>query len=388
MTAGPPPARHRPATRAAHPYEPIARVLRDGPAPLLPPVAGTARRERLHVAVVIPPFGIGSGGHHTVFRVVAGLERLGHTCSLWMHDPFGWREKEWAADLRRKVVEHFAPVRAPLIKEFEHFYGADVVVATGWQTVFPVLGLEGCSARAYLINDHEPEFHPTSVERLWAQASYSQGLHGIAGTPWLRELYVERYGGEAGTFEYGVEHATYRPREIARRRDTVVFYGRESTPRRAVALGVLALHALKRRRPDVRIVLFGNHESPDAPFDYEHVGVVSGEELSWLYSQGTVGLCLSLTNYSTVPLEMLACGLPCVDLDLPSPRSVYGADGPVELVAPEPEALAAAVERLLDDPDRWAARSHAGRALVAPRTWERAAAQVEAELRRALALRV
>ena len=139
---------------------------------------------------------------------------MGHTCSLWMHHPWGAREKEWPAVLRRKVVERFAPVKAPLIKEFEHFYGADVVVATGWQTVYPVLLLEGCSARAYLINDHEPEFHPTSVEYLWAQASYSQGLHGIAGTPWLRDLYVERYGGEAGTFEYGVDHATYGPRDV------------------------------------------------------------------------------------------------------------------------------------------------------------------------------
>jgi glycosyltransferase involved in cell wall biosynthesis len=387
MSGGPPPLRHRPATRAAHPYEPIARVERDGAAPLLDPVPGMAERERLHLAFAIPPFGIGSGGHNTVFQLVARLERLGHTCSLWMHDPTGAREQEWPAVLRRKVVEHFAPVRAPLIKEFDHFYGADVVVATGWQTVFPVLLLEGCRARAYLLNDHEPEFFATSMERRWAEESYSQGLYGIAGTPWLRDLYVERYHGRAEAFEYGVDHETYRPRDVARRHDTIVFYGRESTPRRAVALGILALHELHRRRPDVRIVLFGNREPPDAPFPYEHVGVADSDALAWLYSEGTVGLCLSLTNYSTVPLEMLACGLPCVELDRPSPRSVYGADGPVELVAPTPGALAAAVEGLLDDRARWERRSRDGLAFVAPRTWDRAGEQVEAGLRRALALR-
>jgi glycosyltransferase involved in cell wall biosynthesis len=385
--SGAPATRPRPATRAEHPYEPIARVLRDGPAPLLTPVAGLSQRERLRLAFAIPPFGIGSGGHNTIFQLVARLERMGHTCSLWMHDPWGAREKEWPAVLRRKVVEHFAPVEAPLIKEFEHFYGADVVVATGWQTVYPALLLEGCSARAYLINDHEPEFHPMSVEHLWAEASYSQGLYGIAGTPWLRDLYIERYGGQAGNFDYGVDHSTYRPREAARRADTVVFYGRESTPRRAVALGILALHELHRRRPGVRIVMFGNIEPPDAPFPYEHVGIANGEELAWLYSESTVGLCLSLTNYSTVPLEMLACGLPCVDLDRPSTRSVYGEDGAVELVPLDPAALAGAIDRLLDDRAEWERRSRAGLDFVAPRTWERAAEQVEAELRRALALR-
>jgi glycosyltransferase involved in cell wall biosynthesis len=385
--SGPPATRRRPATRAEHPYEPIARVVREGPVPLLTPVAGLSERERLHLAFAIPPFPIGSGGHNIIFQLVARLERMGHTCSLWMHDPWGARETEWPAVLRRKVVEHFAPVRAPLIKEFEHFYGADVIVATGWQTVYPALLLEGCSARAYLINDHEPEFHPMSVEHLWAEESYSQGLYGIAGSPWLRDLYVEHYGGQAGSFDYGVDHATYRRRGASRRADTVVFYGRESTPRRAVALGILALHELHRRRPDLRIVMFGNLEPPDAPFPYEHVGIAGSDDLSWLYSEATVGLCLSLTNYSLVPLEMMACGLPCVDLDRPSTRSVFGEDGAVELVPLHPAALASAVERLIDDRAEWERRSRAGVDFVAQRTWERAAQQVEAELRRALALR-
>ena len=93
--SGAPATRQRPATRAEHPYEPIARVLRDGPAPLLTPVAGLSERERLHLAFAIPPFGIGSGGHNTIFQLVARLERMGHTCSLWMHDPWGAREKRY-----------------------------------------------------------------------------------------------------------------------------------------------------------------------------------------------------------------------------------------------------------------------------------------------------
>ena len=56
-----------------------------------------------------------------------------------------------------------------MFKEFDDWYGADVVVATGWQTVYPVLELDGCRARAYLVNDHEPEFFATSVEHEWAE---------------------------------------------------------------------------------------------------------------------------------------------------------------------------------------------------------------------------
>ena len=80
-----------------------------------------------------------------------------------------------------------------------------------------------------------------------------------------------------------------------------------------------------------------------------------------MYSEATVGVCLSLTNYSLIPQEMLACGLPCVDLEGASASSVFGADGPVELVPFDADALAGALERLLDDPAERERRSAAGR---------------------------
>jgi O-antigen biosynthesis protein len=388
--AAAPPAAALPATIHQEPaqteneYEGIARALRSGPAPLLPPYRGMADRERLHLAFAIPTFNIGSGGHNIIFQLVLRLERKGHTCSLWVYDLFYHRPNDPDTVLRREIVEQFAPVRAPVFKGFDHWYGADAVIATGWQTVYPVLELEGCRTRAYLVNDHEPEFFATSLESEWAARTYGLGLYGIAGSPWLRDLYVERYGGRAGTFEYGVDHAIYRPRPVPRRRDTVVFYARHVTPRRAVALGIVALAALHRRRPDVRIVLFGDTRPLRAPFPYEHAGVTGHEELSWLFSEATVGLCLSMTNFSLIPQEMLACGLPCVDLDRPSARSVFGADGPLVLADLDPDAIAAAIERLLDDESGWERRSRQGLEFVAPRTWDAATAQVERELRTAL----
>ena len=45
---------------------------------------------------------------------------------------------------------------------------------------------------------------------------------------------------------------------------------------------------------------------------------------------------LSLTNPSLVPTEMLACGLPVVDLASAPMLATFGADGPIELAAPDP----------------------------------------------------
>jgi GT2 family glycosyltransferase/glycosyltransferase involved in cell wall biosynthesis len=373
-----------PATAPAQPgiFEPILQVARHGELPLADgPAAGPA----MHVAVVIPFFRRGSGGHSTIFNLISRLEERGHDCSIWLHDPTGRHSHQGPAAVRNDIREFFRPPAAPVFKGFEHWHGADVVLATGWETVYPILRLPHCRARAYLVQDYEPEFFATSAESLWAEQTYEHGLHCIAASRWLAELVRERHGAVATHFDLAVDHSVYHPREVARREDTVMLYARDSTPRRAVALGILALEELYRRRPATRFVLFGCSDQLRAPFPYEHLGVVAPDRLAELYSEVTVGLSLSLTNYSLIPQEMLACGLPCVELTGRSVEHEFGRDGPVALAPPDPIAIAGAIERLLDDPAKRERRSRAGLQLVTRRTWERATEQLEVALRAAQA---
>ena len=114
-------------------------------------------------------------------------------------------------------------------------------------------------------------------------------------------------------------------------------------------------------------MLFGQEDQLGLPFDHEHLGVVEPEVLARRYREATVGLCLSLTNYSLIPQEMLACGLPCVDLAGASTEAELGRDGGIELADPDPIAIADALERLLDDRELWERRS----ALGSPRSGRR-----------------
>jgi hypothetical protein len=254
--------------------------------------------------------------------------------------------------------------------------GADVVVATAWQTVPEVLRLPGVHARAYLVQDHEAEFYAASPERVWAEWTYRQGLHPIVTSPWL----VSVLGG-ATLMEYGIDHDVYRLVTERRRDDLVLFYARPGTPRRGTGLGLLALAELKRRRPAVEVALFGEAARIDAGFPHTHLGVLSGAELAGVYAQAGVGMALSFTNPSVVPPEMLACGLPCVDVDLPTTRGAYPDDAPVSLAAPDPASLCAALERELDAGER----SVAAAASVAHRTWARSAEAFESGLHAAIA---
>jgi glycosyltransferase involved in cell wall biosynthesis len=362
----------------------VTDVWEAGAAPLLEPVPGMAERERLRLAMVIPPFARGSGGHNTLFQIFSRLERRGHSCSVWLADYHNQMREVWPAVLRHEINEFFAPFQGPVYKGFDQWQGADVVMATGWQTVHAALRLDQCRARAYVVNDHEPEFFATSTERVLAQDTYRHGLHCIAASPWLRDLLVDRYDASADAFQLGVEQEIYQPRPVKRRTDTVVYYARHSTARRAVPIGLLALTELHRKRPDLRIVLFGSPDVMYAAFPYESMGLLSPTQLSWLYSEATVGLCLSLTNFSLMPKEMLACGLPCVELAGVSAESIFGSDGPLELAPLHPRAIADALAGLLEDPERREQRSREGIEFVASHTWEHATDEVEAGLRHAL----
>lgn len=367
-------ARRRPPTV----WQTVLELSRSGPAALAAEQADVTGP--LRIAIVIPSFRRGSGGHSTIVRLAQGLSARGHSVSLWLEDCDGRHAGQPAPRVAQSFAEFFAAAEPGLRVGFEAWEGADVVLATGWQTVPRALLLPGAGARAYLVQDHEPEFYGASAEALVAADTYRRGLHCIAASPWLAELLRRRYGASASHFDLAVDHALYAPPAQGRRADLVVFYARLATPRRAVPLGLLALEELARRRPDVEIALFGDEPLPATSFSHTALGILDGGGLADLYGRATVGLALSLTNPSLVGLEMMACGLPGVELASESMLQTFGADGPLELAGADPLELCRAIERLLDDSARRRRAEQLGLELIRGRTWQRAAEQVEAGL--------
>jgi glycosyltransferase involved in cell wall biosynthesis len=92
--------------------------------------------------------------------------------------------------------------------------------------------------------------------------------------------------------------------------------------------------------------------------------------------------------FGTVLLEAMASGLPCVTTEVSTGTSWVVQDGVTGLVVParNPQALAHAIQELLDNPKRRAAMGHAARARVeAEFTLERMIARVQAVYEEALA---
>jgi glycosyltransferase involved in cell wall biosynthesis len=339
------------------------------------------------VAWVVPPWRIGSGGHTTIFRLVRQLELRGHRCAIFIFDPHRHVNRS-AAAMRDEIREHFVPgVEAEVFHGLADFDSADVAIATEWRTAFPVRDLPRCREKAYLVQDHEPEFYATSTQSIWAEETYRMDYRCIAYTPWMADILRDRYGVEARWFECGTDLDVFAfagPED--RESEVIAVYARRETERRAVDLAVAGLAALADRRPTIRPVLFGSSQRTQLPFMAEDLGIVPPRRLAALYRQASAGIVFSLTTHSLVAHEMMASGLPTVELEGANVESALGASGDlVELAARRPDAIADAVERLLADRDAAATMARRARDFVAERTWERAGDQVEGALRDFLA---
>jgi O-antigen biosynthesis protein len=356
--------------RKSYPRRPMALEEHDGH------VGGP-----LTIAWVVPPWSIGSGGHTTIFRLVRQMELRGHRCSVHLFDT-EHKEGRSGGELREEIREHFVAIDAPVFRDLSKFSGADVAIATEWRTAFPVRDLPGCREKVYLVQDDEPQFFATSSQSIWAEESYRMGYRCIAYTPWMADILRDRWGLESHYFECGTDTDVYEfGGEKGREPGLVAVYARRETERRAVELALAGLGTAFERRPNLRVVAYGSSLGVSAPFPLEDRGVQPPRELARLYREASVGLVFSLTTHSLVAHEMMASGLPVVELEGDNVASALGESGDlVELAERTPDSIADAIERLLDDREHAAAMAVRARRFVEERTWERAGHQVEAAL--------
>ncbi|BEV36631.1 rhamnan synthesis F family protein [Synechococcus sp. M16CYN] len=315
--------------------------------------------KKLQIHWVIPNFTQGLGGHMTIFRSIEYLERVGHECIIWIHSEIkGNKPSRLSSKHKRYIKKYFIDLNTDQVymlgnsnEDLEKISG-DVVIATDRMSAYPVLGMRKFKKRFYFIQDYEPFFFARGTSSMLAEYSYlsEHDFACICASPWLNNL-MQEYGNTAITFPLAIDpNIYYQDTKIKRSDNTIVFYIRRSTPRRLYELGILALRTLFDLGDSFELITFGEKDSPDLgiPVKINHVGIISVSELAELYQKSTIGLVLSGTNYSLVPNEMMACGLPVVDIDGVHTRFSYKS-GTAILAKPNPRFLAQALSNLLND---------------------------------------
>ncbi|MEB4783688.1 glycosyltransferase family 4 protein [Paenibacillus jamilae] len=268
----------------------------------------------LSLAWFIPDFGIGSGGHLNIFRIVYLLEKLGVKSDIYICGGSQWGD---SASVKGVIGNYFFPLKSNvyiLDDKVDVNIEYDAAVATSWQTAYYVRSFDNCVKKVYFVQDFEPYFYAPGSAYSFAEQTYKFGFYGITAGDWLKEKLASDYGMVCESFSFSYEKDLYKPQE-KRDKDTrrVFFYSRPPTERRGFELGILALNEFCKKNPDVEIVMAGWDVSEyEIPFKHFNAGVVRIEELSHLYAQCDVSLILSFTNLSLLPLELMASGCPVV----------------------------------------------------------------------------
>jgi len=364
-------------------------LVRPAAAPAVQPPA-QVNPKALDIHWVVPDFARGGGGHMTIFRMVRHLELFGHRCKVWIEAP---RQHSTSAEAYDDIVKHFQFIAAEVGFVPNGFLEAsgDAVIATGWSTAHLVAAAPGFAGRYYFVQDHEPEFYPTGSESLLARTTYGLDLACICASPWLEGIMRDRYGRWARHFMLAYDPDVYRiidqkqhqARFAARRAGPfrIAVYARGHTARRCVHLALMALQILGEEGAPIEVHFFGEARLPFAAANFPafNHGVLEGKGLADLYNACDLGLCFSATNYSLVPQEMMACGLPLLELDTDSTRAIFPPDV-VTLAGPDPLDVADKLRRLITDRAGRERQARAARAWVAGFSWEGAARAVEAAI--------
>lgn len=305
------------------------------------PVSKEAHKKR--IAWVIPFPGKGSGGHRTIIQNVNALIRHGYECDIYSETPSEVKDETVA----KLIDEYYETCAANVYAGFNHREKYDLLFATGWQSLNYVQAMEA-EQKAYFIQDYEPWFFPMGDEYLNIENSYRLGYKPITIGKWLSAKMVKEFGNESQYFDFCADLDTYKRLDDVQKENAICYVLQPEKPRRGTTIALQALKVLKEKRPDVKIYLYGSSVKVDIPFEAEELGIIPVEECNKLYNKCKVGLCLSASNPSRIPFEMMAAGLPVVELyrennlyDLP--------EGGVKLAESSPAGIAYTLMELLDD---------------------------------------
>ena len=321
---------------------------------------------KLRVIYVTEDTSVG-GGHRDIFEHLNRLQERGHEVALYTLG----EEPQW---FRLQVPVHSFEDYDELLADLSE---QDAIkVATWWNTAAPVWRasvLRGIPV--YFVQDIETSYYPDDERTRHAVLdSYRPEFHYMTICSWNRER-LRELGLDAELIPPGIDLETFRPVDgVERRTDMVLALGR-TNPLKNFPLTLASWRSLGRQsataeRPE--LCLFGIEPELATERGIRYVESPTDEEVNELFNTATVFVQTSThEGFALPPLEAMATGGAVVCTDAHGNRD-FCVDGE-NCLMPEssPEAVTAALERLLTDRDLRERLGNAGMQTAKEYAWER-----------------
>ncbi|MBR2710725.1 glycosyltransferase [Candidatus Saccharibacteria bacterium] len=295
------------------------------------------------IAWIVPWFSEGSGGHRTIFTNLNHLVKHGYKCDMYVQS----LKKEYPNEIYDRIKDGYGEFYGDVFSGYQLAKKYDMVIATGWDTAETVAKAD-TPRKMYFIQDFEPWFFPMSSEYLIAEQSYSLGLQGVTIGKWLSSKIGNNYPTPTTYFNFCADLNKYHKLSNVKKERAICLIFQPGKPRRCDKMALKALQIVQAIDPTIKIYLYGSARRKVYNLKVTHLGTITESECNKLYNKCSVGLCMSASNPSRIPFEMMAAGLPVVELyhennlyDLPE-------DGCL-LAEPNSEAIATAILEIFAD---------------------------------------
>ena len=306
---------------------------------------------------IIPGIIIGGGGHRNIFRNIYQLEKSGNTVDILVIDSDHIKPQS----LRNTIRNHFYKINSEVYNSLDEVKSIkyDQVFVTHWTTVQYALEMNFIDKKKiiYFVQDLEYMFYEVSTNYLLAENTYKKDLYAITSGLLPSKVLFEKYGMECDYFTFPIDNKVYfKKKSIKRKNNSVIFFCKPEMPRRCFELGLKAIRHIQKERDDIKFILFGSNHVTDAHIEGLWVDnyalLPTIKDLADLYREATIGVVFSTTNPSLVPFEMMACGLPVIDLKTDYSRYNYGDKENIAVLSEtDPEEIAKSITTLIDNPE-------------------------------------
>jgi glycosyltransferase involved in cell wall biosynthesis len=321
-----------------------------------------ARRHDVTVACSMAPLRIGAKWNHP--------RKLANEVIARIKENTGPRQVNWMkVDVDVKYVPFISNSFMP---------DADIVVATWWETAYPVLSLDKSKgAKVFLIQHYETwGGFKEDVDR-----SYLLGLHNVVNSTWLKNILENDIKAKVDALiPHAPDWGHFYREEVARKDGEIrILMPYRNDKWKGAEDGILAFETAGKGHDNLKLVMFGPESPEKVPGYVEFHNRPSNDELRRLYNSSDIFLFPSkLEGFGMPPMEAMACELAVVTTDVGAVPE-YTIPGKTALVSPpgQPALLAANLVRLIEDPVARKEIASAGHEYIQQFTWEKATTELE-----------
>ncbi len=293
----------------------------------------------------IIPFPIkGSGGIRTMIQNANYLVTIGYEVDIYVEEDNLTTDDE----LHSIINEYYGKclcntyIGIELRKEYDLVFATYSILTADYVSIMDV------PKKAYFIQDFEPWFEAMGELYLQMERTYKYHLEGISIGNWLANKIHKEFNAPMHSFNFCADLNVYKKIDNIEKEDAVCFIYQPEKSRRCSNLGLKALQLVKYLRPNVKIYLYGSDTGDMSQYGFDNLGIMKIDKCNELYNKCKVGLCISASNPSRIPFEMMAAGLPVVDIY--RENNLYDdPEGGVLLADSTPESIASAILKILDD---------------------------------------